>query len=78
MHIFILKVPNAEGAKTSLTGYRLVGIKMQQLHGVGQCLVFGPPKVFTATVLSEDFSAPLLVDSEIFRGGGIWFVCSFV
>lgn len=44
-------------------------------RGGFECLV--PLGEFTATILSEDFSAPLLVDSEIFKGGGEsgWFVC---
>lgn len=76
MRIFFLKVPNAECAKTAVTGYHLVGIKRQQLHGGGGLLVFGPPREFTAAVMSEDFSAPLLEDSEIGGGGGL--VCLFV
>lgn len=74
MCIFFLKVPNAEGAKTAVTGYHLVGIKRQQLlvgEG-GWLLVFGPLGDFSATILSEDFSAPLLVDSEIW---GAWGGC---
>lgn len=44
-------------------------------RGGFECLV--PPGEFTATILSEDFSVPLLVDSEIFKGG-VRLVCLFV